>query len=463
MTTAPGAKSWNAAMPRIAANPSLETLPLVACYGLIVALVAFSMGAYLIPSRMVPFLDDWTYVSALEMGRADFFKWLIAQHVDPRIPLQKAVQFFLLRVFRFDFRYLLVFNLLLCCLVTALYVETARLVRGRRSIGDCIFPFLILAPATGPSLWGFHLQFLSSVLVLSSACFACVVYIRTKRPLWLAVALTAIGLGALCGMNGLLTSTCLLIALAGIGWWMRASVGPVPRWAVWFAIAIAVLCLGVWFAWTPSSASEIAFDRRMFLGYAFGGYGSPFVVYSFINETLKATLVLVMALASLALGGCLFVRRRGDPAIVVVVATVAVSCIIGLSIAAGRATSQGGWDPLKGMHYSFLMIPILLGAWIALSLHLPSPARTLAGLFMAYLGYASYVANAEWRFLHVDDVGATRAALAKDLRTGVPTAEIAARYTTEMTWSSGDAQKAEVQQGLDVLRRHYALYGGPSP
>jgi hypothetical protein len=428
-------------------------------YGLIVALVAYFAGAYLRSSRMVPFMDDWTYVHAIEMGWLERLNWLFAQHVDHRIPVQKTLQFALLSWSGFDFRSLIAVNVVLCALLSVIYMETARIVRGVRSMGDWIIPLMLLSPATGPSLWGFEFQFMSSVLLLASGAYAAVAHLKTRHGGWQWLVLAICLVNAFCGINGLLTTSLFLPGLAIIRWKYREQLPPVRPWMRLAAVGVGAICVSLWYLWTPSQASAGSVDPRIFATYAFGMYGSPFVIYSFVGGALKGGLVLGMAAAALAAIGWVLLRGHADSSAVVVALTIACSCLLGLSIAAGRAKFQGGWDPVNGMHYSFLMMPIFLGSWIVLSFFMRSGViRGTVALLLLYLCSAAYLANAKWRFEHVDDVSAKRAQLAKDLRASLPAQAIASNYLPEM--SADRTQEAQISHDLEILRRYgYSRYG----
>ena len=432
-------------------------------YGFIVAFLAFFFGAYLRSSRSVPFQDDWTYVHVLELDPLGKARWLIAQHVDHRIPIQKAIQYAVLKLSDFDFRYLVGLNMLLCAILSAMYLEIARMVRSSRSIGDMLVPLLVLGPASGPSLWGFQFQFLSSVFMLTAATLSTIIYIKTRRISWLWAAISICAISALCGVNGLFTSTAFLLGLAAIHWIMGSELPPVSRSVRWGWSGAVTFCLVLWLAWRPSSNSNVSLDLNLFTAYGFGMYGSPFGIYSFIGEVWKASLVLIMAATALGTSCWLILRRRADPAVIVVVLTVVASCLLGLAVAVGREKTQGGWNPVNGMHYSFLMIPVLLGAWIILSSYMREGIRMIVALCFLYMGCAAYLTNAKWRFEHVDSVAATRAILSENLRDGIPSSDIAKKYIAEMT--NDKAQMLEIQHGIDLLRHcGYRNYGGrPGP
>lgn len=432
-------------------------------YGLTLALLAYFVGAYLRAARMAPFMDDWTYVQVLEIDWGARLQWLIAEHVDHRIPLQKALQLIVLRLGGFDFRYLVALNMLLCAVLALVLTETARMVRGSRAIGDWIIPLLLLSPCTGPSLWGFQFQFLSSVFLLGVEVFALVSYVRTQRYGWIGLFFAACAMSTLCGINGLLCSTVLLGASLVLQWLLRAQLPAPRRWMLACAGLVALLCAVVWLTWKPSQASHVNVGSSEFLEYAFGMYGSPLGIYSFKERELKSALVLLVAVLALLLPAVSLLRRKADPARMAMAAMVTTTVLLGLSIAAGRAQAQGGWNPINGMHYSFLMMPVLLGGWVVLSTYLrPKAVRGGVGVALVLIVTAAYLTNAKWRYEDFDAEAPVRAQLAKDLRAGLPSADIASRYVSEM--SSVPSRQAEIQHGIDVLRqRGYKRYGASAP
>src|SRR5690606_23639887 len=108
----------------------------------------------------------------------------------------------LLRASHFDFRILVLLNLCMAAAASALLLLTARNLRGRISPWDAMVPLVIFNPMAGYALWGFHFQFLSSVLF--TCVFSWAMLRPTIRGVHLVVGLLSILGCSLCGLNGLL-------------------------------------------------------------------------------------------------------------------------------------------------------------------------------------------------------------------------------------------------------------------
>jgi hypothetical protein len=431
-------------------------------YALAVALVAFFAGVYLVPSRFFPSSDEWTYVAALREEGWGFFRWTIAQFADHRIPLQKLIQFAVLRASDFDFRYLVGLNVLLSAVIAILFLEAARLARGSRSWGDCIIPLLFLGPANGPALSGFQFQFLSSVLALSAALLLGIRYAESGRARHGVAAIATLVVGALCGLSGLTVSTLLLTGILLGAWCGRWPGLAMPAVVLRMAAGGLVLCLALWATWTPSGASQDAALPRS-LEFAYGLLGSPFVIYSFTGGAWKAAVVLALVLIAAYVAVRNGAAARSDPVGIFLAAALLAQIVLAFAIAARRAQVHGGWNPVIGMHYGFLMTPIPVLAWMMISRGAaPALGRGAIALALILLSGRAYLTNAQWRSSYLHDTTPTRRQLANDLRSGAPESTIVDKYLSEFSWRTDQAQQVEIIEALKFLRaKGYSLYGPP--
>ena len=139
----------------------------------VVWLAAIVFFSSVLPScRIFPYSDEWNYIQPMtSYSNSALLRWLIEQHVDHRIPLQKSLHAVTLRLFGFDFRSLIGLNFLVACLVALLLMKIAREYRGVAAFGDLLIPACLLSFGTGFSLWGFEFQFLSSTFFVTLFLF----------------------------------------------------------------------------------------------------------------------------------------------------------------------------------------------------------------------------------------------------------------------------------------------------
>jgi hypothetical protein len=81
-----------------------KSMPLI--NGALSGFIIFIYFSLIYPiSNPYPFSDDWAYVSVLGTGWRNIARWLFMEHGDHRLPFMEAVQYAMLRMSGFDFRW----------------------------------------------------------------------------------------------------------------------------------------------------------------------------------------------------------------------------------------------------------------------------------------------------------------------------------------------------------------------
>ncbi|NYT24349.1 hypothetical protein H0A73_12135 [Alcaligenaceae bacterium] len=440
-----------------------------AAYVAVLIAIIFSLNF-----RPYPYADDWAYVSPLGLEWPEAFRWVFEQHVDHYIPLQKIFHFTLAYLTGYDFRVLLLFNLILAFLTALCMLRVARLYRGKVSWGDIIIPLGILNLSLGYTTWAFQLQFLSSVFFASLFLYCFVLFERGagQRPGnagrsngYLYCAFFSLVALALCGMNGALSA---LVILAGLGGWYLLSgrkTLPLTRTGLLVLLMPVLTVTTVVLAWQPTGASQTVgsvlniAEIHFYLQTASLSSGAR----NMLGAGGAAGLLLMLILS----GAWLYARYRkntldgSDAALFsVLLATQAVL----LSVAVGRAVVQGGWTGVVAMHYGPLSVlsPLLL--WILLSRALPGRGVALlaAGFVAVYV--FSYANGLKHRFVHQNQALAHQTTVQLALKTETDIEQLVDKYTLDLTWKDEDEYKNGVVRGLRALREAgYPIYSLAPP
>jgi hypothetical protein len=433
-------------------------------YGLVLILGAVFFTSVLPPFRPYPYADEWTYRLPFSFTSVtQYLQWAFAQHVDHRIPIQKFLQFSILKASGFDFRYLVGFNFLLACLLCAMLIGAARMYRGYQSIGDLIIPLTGLCFGAGFTLWGFQFQFLSSTLFVVSFLFLAIVYDRHKNTYQLNAALLCLALCSWCGINGMVMSSALSAALAGYFIHERLKGQPIHPLSTY---CLLVLCIGLniilWRCWIPSAASDLHHFAPLELAtFVYGLLPSSLVVYSFTDTWWKSALVLALVLSAAWIVSSKIWRGNLTFADFALASTLAATLFLVFSISSGRAKGDGGWNSVLAMHYGYLTIFLPLVSWLLISSQLSIKWSNLLGILLVVVFARAFQINAVWRY------GVITAALPhqselQQLGADKDLPALVSKYVLDFTWKDQPNYKREVLEGISTFQKKgFKMYGQP--
>mgnify|MGYP000994343395 FL=1 len=235
---------------------------------LIAALLFFSLLYPL--TKPFPYSDDWSYIGFLVNPWSFDTSWLFSLHNDHRIPLQKFFHLVLLNLTGGDFRILIAANVMVIAATSICWVMLSRLILNEQSWSEWLVPGVLLGFGFNTVAWGFSFQFLSGLFFLALANLLWVKSVLTGRDKLGDGAYLALAFCALCGGNGLITSTilgfgflCAIIFSRGL----RSS-----SLAARFCLLVwGITVLAIWLGWTSSAATEVqANDQEQYVYFAFG-------------------------------------------------------------------------------------------------------------------------------------------------------------------------------------------------
>lgn len=412
--------------------------------------------------QVYPFADEWFYVAMDGNGDGWSWHWLWAQHGDHRIPLQKALQWALLQATEYDFRILVLFNLCVAAMAAVLVLLTARNLRGKTSPWDAMVPLLLFNPMAGYAMWGFHLQFLSSVLF--TCLFAWAAFRPIVRPVHCATALLAILGCSLCGVNGLLQAT-LMVPIA----WFGGSIA--LRGAAFRAALLIVSCwLGwLWAIWTRTGGAEGS-PPMTELWQFFGGLVGASILPP--REGPWASLVIcILACACVLIGHARPPEKDArSPDRMMILLLVAILLQLA-AIAWGRARYQGGWQPTLAMHYGVLALQLPIIAWLILAAKSRAVATQILGIVFTLTFGVAWLQAEQWRTLYTQTESAAKARAYQDIKDDRLPTSAAVERNADRYWSSDPSAITVMRQSLPILRRSYqskwpdhaAAESGPRP
>ncbi len=416
----------------------------------------FILAGFIFSYRVFPYADDWSYVGVRVINsNFDFFKWLIAQHVDHRIPIQKIFHYFLAKVSGYDFRILILANIVMAGAASSALLAAAKNYRGRQVFGDLIIPLILICPVAGYSLWAFQFQFLSSIFFASISIYFSTKYAEKNKSVYFYACLTALLLCALCGMNGLLISLVASISIV-FYLFLRKEKSPKLHWV--YVCSVIMLNLALLACWSPSGSAGAASSVSATADIFFHLVGSSMIIYLFDNAWWKPLLVLIIVLGATAIAFYRIIKKTQDFSEYIIAGVLLGSMLVLLSIAFGRGKMHDGWSNVFAMHYGFLATLLPIAAWLIISKRMPKAMCLASGLVLVIIFSLSYKENFEWRSKFFNSWVVRQQEIARDMRTEQDLNLLVQRYRLDFTWG-GAKDLGHVINGLKVLRAaNYPLY-----
>jgi hypothetical protein len=399
----------------------------------------------------VPIWDDYNFVPAVVGEQPVTLGWLWEQSNEHRIPLPKVILVAACRAAGNDVRAGMAASVaILSAVAAALVVLAGRLPGGARP-SDAVFSlFLLNLGHASNLLWcnQFH-------QVIPTGIGTAVLILIAWRAQWpgsaTAVVGVALGLLPLCGGTGLL----YVPALAS--WLLAASCvearsqrpGSGRRAALIALLTLPGLVLSALYFHGfrqgdhPAAAGGPFDGVRTALQFLTGGIGEPAALgWPWSGAATLGSVVLALA----ALGRTWVARPQERCRVFGLLAFLAALS----TVAAGVGWGRGWAGPLAGFQDRYVTMAVPLWCWLVIVFRLYAPPA-LGGLVANTLFATACVLfwpNTEAGLKRGREGAETAAALARDIRSGVPPYRIVARYTPFLHPSQD-----EIARLLPMLRR----------
>jgi hypothetical protein len=417
-----------------------------------------------------PWSDDWNMIPVIAGDRPLDLAWLFAQHNEHRIVLPKLVFVGVSLMSRADYRWLILVNLALLSVTAALFILTARKVRGRTRATDAFLPLLMLHLGQGALSWGFQFQFVSATVLSSGLLMLLLWQDSCFTPLASGLAAAGLLLLPLCGGNGLLYVPVLASSFGWHGFqqWKKNpdAAGLRDRNAGLCLLCAALgscLLVGLYFigyqttphAWPNAGIWLTLQTAGRLMTSAFGTQTGRYAsATGWIIPGIVTGSFLWLLIQSIQVGGDRLLRRR------VINLAVFFAAISVLFLAVGYGRGGRPWDADLAAHYANLALPALAAAYlslVAVNSRFVAPAIQ-AGLLaamslLAWPYFKSSFHAASWR-------QADMKALFTDLQSGAPSAKICNDHIQKLFFIDSPETRILVETGIDELRRAgFARFG----
>jgi hypothetical protein len=374
----------------------------------------------------VPSWDDWDMIPTLTRHQPVTWDWLWSQHNEHRVPVPRLVFLGLNRLFGVDMRVTMYFDVLaMAALAAGLMLLAARL-RGRASASDAFFPLALLSLGQAANfLWGWQLQFFSSVVLAGIALLAIV---RAGSTLSIPAAGIIVGICALllplCGANGVgmvpaLAAWPLALALLPESW---TNGGAARRRAMLLLVGGGALAV--------TAAYFIGWERVPYHPRSQGPFQTLLTAAKFLTIGLGpgirsawpcsgAMALAVLGFSVLRLAGV----WRAEPA--ERARALGLLCFIGAltALAIGLGLGRNGFET----RYVTLAVPVWCAIYFVWLLY-PGPNRPPAGALLALAALAAGWANTTFGMQYAIELRGQLGAFERDLSAGVPLHELLHRY-----------------------------------
>lgn len=417
------------------------------------------LTGFVFHTRQFPYADDWTYVYPLSIDSfQEFMTWLFSQYVDHRIPIQKALQYALAKYGGYDFRVLILFNVVIALAGSLMLIAAAKIYRGYQHWGDMIIPMILLAPMGEYSRWAFEFQFLSSILFVSASIYFACKYTETDKTSYATLTLLQLAFCALCGLNGAIFSTLII---SGIIVYFLKCGKKVNKLLAAFALLVLIENAIIWMLWTPyAPASGIRDNLSLWdvAAYFFnmlpGRMSGIFGLGLFVKIPFIAVGLLLAMYGLLRSVG----KRTLNFSDILLTLSMLASLAVLLSIAIGRSKLNNDHNY---MHYYTLAILLPIIAWVLISKFFSTKFSVLIGMFGMIIFARSYLGDFIDRDRYEARVFEEQRVINNALRENPDIQTLVDKYILNFTYTDNALQRGMVTNGITTLRAHnfskYAL------
>lgn len=408
-----------------------------------------------------PYSDDWSLLSHAIGAEPLTWDWLWAQHVDHRIPIQKLLQVFLLRLSGYDFRALALINSILIFLTANFLISAVRFYRGSSQVGDFIIPLILMNPGFSAPFWGFHFQFISSTLLILVFLSFLLQENAHLRNVSYIMASICILLMAFCGINGVVPSIIISLSLLFYILWVQPIEHNPTLYAVITLLVLALMTsIIIISSWHPSVAASLPtasiFKKLYDIADNFFYLINPRPIF-LVFEKHGIYFIVNSVLYVIALG---FLGRKYWLSykisrsfcikdIAILVTLIALLSML-LSIAIGRSEY---WIPGLEKHYGYLATVLPIVSWIAVSIYAPGKLRITIGLILVFLYGYSYVENAEWRIAYGKESRQKIIRIYGDISSGMMISDFVNKHNSYFYYIDNENTRQSVKNIIVMLKR----------
>jgi len=394
-----------------------------------------------------PYSDEWHFVDVLPNNDAwSFIKWMFTLHGEHLIPLQKILQKSLLAWSGYDFRITVLANMLMVSAACLLILYSLFRIRGSHSWFDFIIPILIFSPVAGFSNWGFHFQFSSSVFFFSLALsmLASGVHNRCTLAVFASVFL------ALCGLNGLVLSTILVLAAAFEGIVIQREKKCFVAVVAYLAVVVLVFKLSA-----GVSASHGNVTIQSVTSLYFGMLGASFISAPLVPPAFFSAVigVILVAVCGVYFRDALKKRCILDWQILMV---FAAPFVLFAAVAVGRSQYYGEWQPTMAWHYGTLLSLLPVSLWLLIARIDRRWLTLIAGVPLLAVTVWSHQAAFVWKKEYVRDNSENKLALVRSISdANIPIIEVVQQNWKELFFTN-EATFDLMERKMPVLRKAYS-------
>lgn len=421
---------------------------------LILTLIFF---VFLYPfTKSFPYSDDWSYIYYLTNDSIDL-TWIFSQHNDHRIPLQKILHLILLKVSGGDFRILIAFNVLTIAITSIFWIMLSRILLKKSSPSEWIVPLLLLSFGFNNVNWGFSFQFISSLFFLSLTNLLWVKFILVKENKFIIMTFVSLILMALCGGNGLITSSIIGFGFSvALLYQVRFKLS----WSLLLSIsAWAFSVVTIWINYHSSSATDkVSSDILPYIHFGLEMIKSYFGIFSARNSIIS--YIIGMSLLLIAVRGSfhLFVVNKlvkdieKQLLMLPLLLSLLQTIIMVVAISKSRAGIQPWFSGLE-LHYGYLVTPIPIIAWIILLMLPRTSYRSFTIIILCLTMAIAYLKNYTWRIGAAYNEYRKGIVVINDIISTKATSDVSKLHIREFYWIEGIEAESSISNGLILLRK----------